>query len=279
MRKTVVFEVADNVNRIVNLGCIVTGLYNIANHHRRQEMRSKGKIPNYYQQYYALRDHRLARLLHSHVAQQVLKTVEYNYRSWFALRRSGHQNANPPAFRKPGMPSTFHFTNYGFKILDDAHIQLSTRNAFGENIVVKVLGRTGIRISEIKKPRVDSSRRIYGRWWSPMDSTAPPATAAGSLRSRGGAPIKGATRLGAAGRREWRGDPKRLTRGGRCMPPGRCPPRTLEPNTSWAVSWMGKFRTTVVHVFRGRGKRHSGKNVSVIRMSSGPVVSNPAAAA
>jgi putative transposase len=88
------------------------------------------------------------------VAQQVFKTLEHNYRSWFGLRKRGHANAKPPAFRKPGKPSAFHFTSYGFKILDDANIQLSSKNAFGENIIIKVRGRPDIRISSIRTAKI-----------------------------------------------------------------------------------------------------------------------------
>jgi CDGSH-type Zn-finger protein len=150
VRKTVVLGIVTDADKLVDLGCIVTGLYNVANYHRRQEWQRTGKIPNYYQQYYALREHRLAKLLHSHVAQQVLRSLDYSYRSWLALCRCGHANAKPPLFRKPCHASTLHFTRYGFRILDDAHIRLSSKNAFGENIIIKVRGRPDVRISRIR---------------------------------------------------------------------------------------------------------------------------------
>lgn len=154
MKKTVVLKITSNTGKMVNLGCIVTGLYNVANWERRQAWESTGKIPNYYQQYFSLRDHSLAKLLHSHVSQQVFKVLEENYRSWFALRKKGHQEARPPMFRKKGKPSTFTITNYGFKILSDSEIQLSTKNSFGENITIRVESRPDVRISEIVKPQI-----------------------------------------------------------------------------------------------------------------------------
>jgi len=47
MRRTVVLDVASNADKLINLGRIVTGLYNVANYHRREEWERTGKIPNY----------------------------------------------------------------------------------------------------------------------------------------------------------------------------------------------------------------------------------------
>jgi putative transposase len=100
MQKTVILKITSNIGKVVNLGCIVTGLYNVANWERRRAWESTDKIPNYYQQYFSLRDHPLAKLLHSHVSQQVFKGLDENYRSWFILRKHGSQDARPPMFRK-----------------------------------------------------------------------------------------------------------------------------------------------------------------------------------
>lgn len=153
MRKTVILKLCNHHTEVTNLGCIATGFYNVANYARRQEWQNTGKIPNYYQQYYALRDHPLARLLHSHIPQQILKTLENNYQSWYALRKT-HPEANPPMFRKKGQPSTFHFTNFGFTIRNDHEIELSTKNTFGSNIVIRVEGRMDLSLSTIANPKI-----------------------------------------------------------------------------------------------------------------------------
>lgn len=154
MRQTTILKICDHIKEIQQLGMVVTGFYNVAIYDRRQAWQSTGKTPNYYQQYYALREHTLAKLLHSHVTQQILKTIENNYQSFFALKKNGHDTANPPSFRKPKTPSTFHFTNYGFKIIDQSHIELSTKNLFGKNILVKIESNPKIKINELTEPKI-----------------------------------------------------------------------------------------------------------------------------
>ncbi len=135
------------------MGKVVTALYNQANYERRKAWRETGKIPNYYQQYYALRNQELAKLLPSQTVQQTLKTLEHNYRSWYGLRKNGDKTARPPGFRKPKHPSTFRFTNYQFKIIDNNKIRLATKKFLGKNIEVKVKGNPETPISMIEKPQ------------------------------------------------------------------------------------------------------------------------------
>jgi len=151
MRLTTVLKICSHKEELKRTGKVVTVLYNLANYERRKTWKETGKIPNYYQQYYALRNHELARLLPSHTVQQTLKTLEQNYRSWYGLRKNGDKTARPPGFRKPKHPSTFRFTNYQFKILGDNTIRLTTKNLLGENIEVKVKGNPKTPISRIEK--------------------------------------------------------------------------------------------------------------------------------
>jgi len=135
------------------MGKVVTALYNQANYRRRETWRKTEKIPNYSRQYYALRYHQLAKLLPSHTVQQILKTLEHNYKSWYALRKNGDKTAKPPSFRKPKHPSTFCFTKYQFKILDENTIRLTTKNLFGKTLEVKIKGNPETPISNIEKPQ------------------------------------------------------------------------------------------------------------------------------
>ncbi|MFX0161896.1 MAG: RNA-guided endonuclease InsQ/TnpB family protein [Candidatus Hodarchaeota archaeon] len=151
MRLTTVLKICSHKEELKRMGKVVTALYNLANYERRKAWRETGKIPNYYQQYYALRNHELARLLPSHTVQQTLKTLEHNYRSWYALRKNGDKTARPPGFRKPKHPSTFRFTNYQFKIINDKIIILTAKNLLGENIEIKVKGNPKTPISKIEK--------------------------------------------------------------------------------------------------------------------------------
>jgi len=74
-----VLKLCSHKEELKQMSKVVTVLYNLANYERRKAWRETGKIPNYYQQYHALRDHELARLLPSHTVQQTLKTLEHNY--------------------------------------------------------------------------------------------------------------------------------------------------------------------------------------------------------
>ena len=147
-------KICSHKEELKEMGKVVTALYNLANYERRKTWRKTDKIPNYYQQYYALRNHELAKLLPSHTVQQTLRTLEHNYRSWYGLRKNGDKTTRPPGFRKPKHPSTFRFTNYQFKILDDNTIRFTTKNLLGENIEVKVKGNPKTPISRIEKPQI-----------------------------------------------------------------------------------------------------------------------------
>ncbi len=153
MRLTIVLKICSHKEELKRMSKVVTALYNLANYERREAWRETGKIPNYYQQYYALRNQELARLLPSHTVQQILKTLEHNYRSWYTLRKNGDKTARPPGFRKPKHPSTFRFTNYQFKIMDNKTIRLTTKSLLGENIEVKVKGNPKTPIHRIEKPQ------------------------------------------------------------------------------------------------------------------------------
>lgn len=153
MRLTTVLKICSHKEELKRMGKVVTALYNQANYKRREAWKETGKIPNYYQQYYALRDHELARVLPSHTVQQILKTLEHNYQSWYGLRKNGDKTARPPGFRKPKHPSTFRFTTYQFKIIDNKTIRLTTKRLLGEKIEVKVRGNPKTPISKIEKPQ------------------------------------------------------------------------------------------------------------------------------
>ena len=82
MHKTTTLKIKTYVERVWQIGKVVTGLYNVANYERRKTWRNTGIIPTYYHQYYSLRKHPLAKLLHSHVTQQILITLDQNYPSF-----------------------------------------------------------------------------------------------------------------------------------------------------------------------------------------------------
>jgi antitoxin component of RelBE/YafQ-DinJ toxin-antitoxin module len=84
---------------------------------------------------------------------------------------------------------------------------------------------------------------------------------------QGGSSIKGTTPLTRCGRRELRGDPKRLVReaGGDSAPQAQCPSMTQEPNTI-QVSWLGKFRTT--DATSTAVAAHSGTALFILRFRS-----------
>lgn len=63
----------------------------------------KQKYPNYKQNY-------------SKTLQQTLKCLDANFRSFYALRRNGHKDANPPRFKGKEYFTTLHYNQVGFSI-------------------------------------------------------------------------------------------------------------------------------------------------------------------
>ncbi|MFX1351877.1 MAG: hypothetical protein ACFFA1_06635 [Promethearchaeota archaeon] len=48
--------------------------------------------------------------------QYVLRTLDANYRSFFALRKNGHRDAQPPAFKGKNYFTSTVYNQSGFKI-------------------------------------------------------------------------------------------------------------------------------------------------------------------
>jgi putative transposase len=109
MKITLKTKVKNNYKLLNELGRLTTGLYNAANNQRKQILKETGKITNYNNQAFEFKDHKLARLLHSQVAQQTLKELDRSYKSWFALRKRDPE-AKPPGFRKKKTPISIWFT-------------------------------------------------------------------------------------------------------------------------------------------------------------------------
>ncbi|MFX0162855.1 MAG: hypothetical protein ACFE68_05975, partial [Candidatus Hodarchaeota archaeon] len=53
MRLTIVLKICSHKEELKRMSKVVTALYNLATYERREAWRETGKIPNYYQQYYA----------------------------------------------------------------------------------------------------------------------------------------------------------------------------------------------------------------------------------
>ncbi len=127
MKKTLKLQIKRSPAILRKLGCITTGLYNIANYRRREQWKETGKIPSYVDQYRDLKENPLYRLLHSQVAQQTLKELDKSYKSWYSLRKRDDR-ANPPSFRKPRTPKSIWLTPAAFKIINDKEIRISVGN-------------------------------------------------------------------------------------------------------------------------------------------------------
>ena len=97
------------VEHLKQLGFFATKLYNTDNWQRRQAWQETGKIPNWYTQKKVLKDNHWYKFLPSQTAQQVIKVLQENYNSWFALRNSGDFEAKPPGFRPKAKLSSISF--------------------------------------------------------------------------------------------------------------------------------------------------------------------------
>lgn len=141
MKLATKFQCISGLNILRQLGRITTGLYNVANYERKKFFNLTGKTLSYVSQCKDLKDHKLSKLLHSQVAQQTLNELDRGYKSYFALKRNGHEEAEPPGFRKPKKPKSIWFTPPSFKILSPTEIQFSISNlGLGEKfLVVKVI--------------------------------------------------------------------------------------------------------------------------------------------
>jgi len=158
MKKTIKLVVENNHNILKTIGKITTGLYNTANYQRIKEWKDSGKIPNYYDQCFDLKDNHLSRLLFSQVAQQTLKELNNGYKSWYSLRKTDPE-AKPPKFRKKNTPVSIWWTPFSFKILSDKEIQFNVKNLdIPENFIVcKISSDSRFNLSEMNVKMINIS--------------------------------------------------------------------------------------------------------------------------
>lgn len=117
-------------NILLQLGFFATKLYNTDNYIRREAWQKTGKIPNWYEQKKLLKDNHWFKLLPSQTAQQVCKTLQDNYVSWYKTRKN-NLKSNPPLFRKKEKISSLSF--YKFKIENDV-IRFPLSKKFKEEV-------------------------------------------------------------------------------------------------------------------------------------------------
>lgn len=141
MKLAIKIQCVSSLAVLRQLGRITTALYNTANYERKQIWKSTKRLPTYVDQCRDLKNHKLARLLHSQVAQQTLNELDRSYKSYFSLKKNGHQEAEPPKFRKPKKPKSIWFTPASFKILSPTEIRFSVANLklSERHIVVKII--------------------------------------------------------------------------------------------------------------------------------------------
>lgn len=128
MKLAIKVQCVSGLNVLRQLGRITTGLYNVANYERKQIWESTGRLPTYVDQCRDLKNHKLVKVLHSQVAQQTLNEIDRAYKSYFALKKNGHTEAEPPRFRKPKKPKSVWFTPSSFKVLSPTEIRFSISN-------------------------------------------------------------------------------------------------------------------------------------------------------
>lgn len=128
MKIAIKVQCLSNLGILRQLGRITTGLYNVANYQRKLIWESTKRLPNYVDQCRDLKEHPLAKLLHSQIAQQTMNELDRSYKSYFALKKNGHENAKPPKYRKPKTPKSIWFTPASFKILSSDTIRFSIAN-------------------------------------------------------------------------------------------------------------------------------------------------------
>jgi putative transposase len=99
------------------LGYSGTKLWNTAVWYTREEWKATGKIPSYAKLDLTMKQERPLwyRRLHSQSAQAVLEELWQSYKSWFAHRKNGNQNASPPGFRRKDTLSAVTFKQHAVK--------------------------------------------------------------------------------------------------------------------------------------------------------------------
>lgn len=102
-------------------------LWNIG-HYEKKNYKDLGfeQFPNWYDQKKRLKTEFWYKNLPSQTAQQVLKTLQEGWDSFFKLKETGGiENPNPPRFKKKKSLNNFAFLNNGFKISENNQLQLT----------------------------------------------------------------------------------------------------------------------------------------------------------
>ena len=179
----------NNTEQILNNLCFsATKLYNTVNYHLRSEWQQsraeyemnctqyknyehhfgydclpyeKPKIPlNRVELQRMFKDNHWAKNLHSQSAQFIVYEVINAYKSWFALRKNGHKDANPPRFRPKNnlSPVTFlQATPTIFSKNGSTYLRLSLGNKREDGtkgITVKITHRTPLPKGTLKNVKI-----------------------------------------------------------------------------------------------------------------------------
>ncbi len=192
-----------------NLCFSATKLYNTVNYHLRSEWQQsraeyemnrtqyknyehhfgydslpyeKPKIPlNRVELQRMFKDNHWAKNLHSQSAQFIIYEVINAYRSWFALRKNGHQDANPPGFRPKTSLSTVTFlqaTPTIFRKNGSTYLRLSLGNKREDgmrDISVKITHRNSLPKGVLKNVRITYDT-VTGNYYAHLVLDVPTAS-------------------------------------------------------------------------------------------------------
>ena len=115
------------------MGWLATKLYNTAMWNSRKVWEDSGKIPTGYDLQKVVLASPHHAMLAAHTYQHPAHQVGNAFKSWFKLRKND-TTTHPPGFRKKEKPSSFLFTRYGFKIIDQNTLSLTLTKPFKEQI-------------------------------------------------------------------------------------------------------------------------------------------------
>jgi putative transposase len=147
--------VTDNSTAILLglLGFSATKLWNTALWLSKLAWRSTGKIPSYVAMDASIKRERPLwyRRLHSQSAQAILEELWQSYKSWFALRKKGDLDTNPPGFRRKTDLSSVTFKQNAVKWnprTKTARLSIP-KDIYGKQFLyLKIRMPEGIRISD-----------------------------------------------------------------------------------------------------------------------------------
>ena len=124
------FILKPNKTQQIILGCLgyaSARLYNVGNYERRNYSKDSDKdFPDWYNQKKELKDHFWYKNLPSQTAQETLKILSDNWKSYFKSLKDYKSNPNkytgkpkPPSYKPKDDKFNFRFLNHGFKVIDN----------------------------------------------------------------------------------------------------------------------------------------------------------------